>query len=226
MATHTPDSPLNRLRPRRQTLVWGALLVNTELLVLLAYAVLGNSTLNSAADVRYWLYPFVWLNVSLWALVRTSFADATARQRRLAAVLAVGYFAVLAYTGGLIGGGGHGQTGLRVAWLSVPPGWGPAVSYTGAGVSLVLVPYRVAGYLTLAYLVYATVLDAAGSAVTGVLGLLSCVSCSWPVLASVVTGIAGSGTGIATAVTSGSYGISTVVFVATVALLVWRPFGD
>ena len=72
---------------------------------------------------------------------------------------------------------------------------------------------------------YATVLDAARSAVTGVLGLLSCVSCSWPVLASLATGVAGGGSGLAAAVSTGSYGLSTVVFVATVALLYWRPFG-
>ena len=80
------------------------------------------------------------------------------------------------------------------------------------------------GYLALAWLVYATVIDAAGSAVTGVLGLLSCVSCSWPILASLLTGIGGGGA-LAAAAQSQSYELSTVVFVVTVALLYWRPFG-
>jgi len=56
------------------------------------------------------------------------------------------------------------------------------------------------------------------------LGLLSCVSCTWPVLASLVGGVAG-GTGLAAAVTTQSYGLSTVVFCVTVGLLYWRPFG-
>jgi hypothetical protein len=73
--------------------------------------------------------------------------------------------------------------------------------------------------------VYATVLDAAGSAVTGVLGLLSCVSCSWPVLTSIATGLVGGSSGVAAAVSNGSYGLSTLVFVVTVGLLYWRPFG-
>jgi hypothetical protein len=115
---------------------------------------------------------------------------------------------------------------VRVVSGTVPPGWGPAVTYAGSGLTLTLVPFRVVGYLALAYLVYATVLDAARSAVTGALGLLSCVSCSWPVLASLASGVAGSGSGIAAAVTTGSYGLSTLVFVVTVTLLVWRPFGS
>jgi cytochrome c biogenesis protein CcdA len=61
--------------------------------------------------------------------------------------------------------------------------------------------------------------------VTGILGLLSCVSCSWPILATLVTGVAGSGTAIAGAAYAQSYGLSTVVFVVTVGLLYWRPFG-
>jgi len=224
MATVDTTALVDRLRPRRETVLWGALLVNTEIILLLAYAVLGSSELVSARGLRLWVYPFVWINASVWAVARTDLASASDRNRALAAALAVGYFGVLAYTGGLVGPG-HDSLGLDVALASLPPGWSPAVTYNGMGLSLVLIPYKLIGYATLAYLVYATVLDAAGSAVTGVLGLLSCVSCSWPVLASVATGVVGSGSGIAAAVSAGSYGISTVVFVATVALLVWRPFG-
>jgi len=90
---------------------------------------------------------------------------------------------------------------------------------------MVVIPYKLIGYLALTYLVYVTLLDAAGSAVGGVLGLLSCVSCTWPVLATIVTGVAGSGTALAGAVYAQSYDLSTVVFVVTVGLLYWRPFG-
>ncbi|QLH82577.1 DUF7546 family protein [Halosimplex pelagicum] len=223
MATVDTTAVAEKFRPDRGTLLWGALIVNTEVILLLAYAALGSADLLSARGLRLWVYPFVWINASIWAVARTDIAPSSTRQKRLAAALAVGYFGVLAYTGGLVGPG-HGSLGLDVALTSLPPGWAPAVTYNGMGVSLVLIPYKLIGYATLAYLVYATVLDAAGSAVTGVLGLLSCVSCSWPVLASIATGVVGSGSGIAAAVSAGSYGISTVVFVATVALLVWRPF--
>lgn len=224
MSTIDTTAVRDRLRPRRETVLWGALILNTELLLLLGYAALGTSTLLSARGVRLWVYPFVWINVSLWAVARTTPAATSTRNGRIAAALAVGYFAVLAYAGGLVGPG-QGSLGPSLALTSLPPGWAPAVTYTGFGLSVVLIPYKLIGYATLAYLVYATVIDAAGSAVTGVLGLLSCVSCSWPVLASIATGVVGSGTGVAAAVSQGSYGISTAVFVMTVALLYWRPFG-
>ncbi|WP_459192554.1 DUF7546 family protein [Halosimplex sp. J119] len=222
MSTIDTDALADRLRPRRETLLWGALLVNTEALLLLAYAAFGGQSLLSVGGLRLWIYPFVWFNVSLWAISRTDPASTSVRNRRIAAALAVGYFGILAYTGGLVGPG-HGPTTARISW-GLPPGWSPALLFNGGGLSVTLIPYKLVGYATLAYLVYATILDAAKSAVTGVIGLLSCVSCSWPVIASIATGIAGSGSGVAAAVADGSYGISTAVFVATVALLVWRPF--
>jgi hypothetical protein len=53
--------------------------------------------------------------------------------------------------------------------------------------------------------------------------LVSCVSCTLPVLAALVSGVAG---GSVTAVATGfSYDLSTLVFVASVGLLYWRPLG-
>lgn len=215
------------LRPRRETLRWGAVLVGAELLLVGIYLSLADVTPTA---LRYYAYPFVWINVAVWAVVRTTRAPAGTRQRRIAGALAVGYFAVLAYAGGLVGTGHalHGHThamGFRLIVESVPPGWGPALLYNGAWVKLTLLPFKVVGYVALAYLVYATVIDAAGSALGGLLGLLSCVSCTWPVLASVVSGLLGSTTAIAGAIYAGSYDLSTAVFVLTVALLYWRPFG-
>ncbi|MFB6087707.1 MAG: hypothetical protein ABEJ85_04230 [Haloarculaceae archaeon] len=224
MSTHRQRPALARFRPRKETLVWGALLVNTELVLLLAYTMLGNSRLLGLRGVIMWLFPFVWINVGIWAVVRTDPAPASARQRRLAALLAAGYFVVLAYTGGMIGPT-HRTLAPRVVWTTIPPGWAPTVTYSGVGLSLTLIPYKVVGYAALAYLVYATILDAAGAAVSGVLGLVSCVSCSWPVLASILTGALGSGSALAAAVYDWSYLVSTAVFVVTVALLYWRPFG-
>ena len=94
MATNNRDLSLTRFRPRRDTLLWGSLLVTAELGVLAAYSLLGSSSLVSPAGVRFWLYPFVWINVGLWAVVRTVPAGfgASGRQRLLAGTLAAGYF--------------------------------------------------------------------------------------------------------------------------------------
>ncbi|MFC7080732.1 DUF7546 family protein [Halorussus caseinilyticus] len=84
-------------------------------------------------------------------------------------------------------------------------------------------PYKLVGYVALAYLVYDTVLDTAGSAVSGVLGLVSCVSCTWPVIATLAAGVTGSGTAVAAAASEWSYTLGTVAFLLTVGLLRWRP---
>jgi hypothetical protein len=215
------SSRLARFRPARGTLLWGALLVNAELLALLLYLAQPDVT---ATAIRYYVYPFIWINVGLWALARVDPPTATRRRRLITGALAVGYFLVLAYAGGLVGRGlGAMATGFRIAML--PPGTGPALVYGGEAIRLALFPYKVIGYVALAVLVYATVLDVARSAIGGVLGLFSCVSCTWPVLASVVSGVAGGSSAVASAALSGSYGISTLIFVVTVGLLYWRPFG-
>lgn len=216
---------LNRFDIRRETVLWGLLVLNIELFALGLYWLVSSAQLTSAGGLRYWVYPFVWINVGVWAVLRTDPAPTGTRQRRLAAAVAVGYFVLLGYFGGLFGLATPGPSSFRIAALSIPPGWGPAVLYNGSVVAVTLLPFKAVGYAALAYLVYATVIDAAGSAVTGLLGLLSCVSCTWPILASVVTGVAGSGTALAGAVYAQSYGLSTVVFVVTVGLLYWRPFG-
>ena len=216
--TEAPGFDADRLRPSRDALLWAGLLVNTELILTFAYLLLADVTVT---QWRYFVYPFVWLNVSAWALVRTDPDARSTRDRSVAAAIAVGYFVLLAYVGGLLAPGGQHALGWRVAWL--PPGWGPALLYTGSAVELSLMPYKVVGYLTLAYLVYDTVLDAAGSAVSGLLGLVSCVSCTWPVVASLAAGVAGSGTAVAAAASEWSYALGTVAFVVTVALLRWRP---
>jgi hypothetical protein len=224
------DFDLNRFRPDREALLWAGLVVNLEIILTLTYLLLADVTIT---EWRYLLYPFVWLNVSAWALVQTTPVARSMRTRYLAGAIGLAYFFLLAYVGGLVsqgvgfhhaGGGAaadHHALGWRLAWL--PPGWGPAVFYSGMTVQLTLMPYKVVGYATLAYLVYATVLDAAGSAISGVLGLVSCVSCTWPVLASLAGAIAGSGTAVAAAANEWSYALGTGAFVLTVALLRWRP---
>jgi hypothetical protein len=226
MSTNTSTADLlARFQPRKETLLWGVLVVNLELALLAMYVVVGGGELIRPAAIRYWLYPFVWINVGAWAILRTTPAPTGDRQRWTALAIAGGYLLVLSYFGGVVGPANPGPAGIDLRLFSIPPGWGPAILYNGAFLSVVLLPYKVLGYAALTYLVYATVIDAAGSAVSGLLGLLSCVSCSWPILATLVTGVAGSGTALAGAAYSQSYGLSTLVFVVTVALLYWRPFG-
>lgn len=206
--------------PEPRTLVAILVLVNLEALALALYYLQPDVTLT---DPRYAIYGVLWVNVGLWVLVRTDVPDAGRRTRRRALAVAAGYLALLAVTGGLLGRGVPPQyaDGLSVVWL--PPGWGPAVVYQGTLLKAVLEPAKVLGYLALSYLVYATVVDAAGAAVSGLLGLLSCVSCSWPILASVSTSLLGGGSAIAAAALTYSYDLSTAVFLLTVGLLAWRP---
>lgn len=225
----SPFADLGRFRPDRDAVLRAGLLVNSEILLTVSYLLLADVTVT---EWRYLVYPFVWINVSVWALVRTTPVADSARARYVGGGLAVAYFLLLAYVGGMVSqgvglqaadgaAGGQPVPGWRLAWL--PPGWGPALLYSGPNVRLALMPYKVVGYATLAYLVYATVLDAAGSAVSGVLGLVSCVSCTWPVLASVAAAIAGGGTAVAAAASEWSYALGTGAFVLTVGLLRWRP---
>lgn len=207
------------LRPDRRTLLWGALLVNTEALLVLGYVAAVGVTVRRPL---FYVYPFVWLNVSLWAVVRTVRPPAGRGERWVAVAVAAGYFAVLAYAGGLVGPGGR-NVGLRVALTSLPPGWTPAVLYEGALVKVSVFPFKLVGYAVLSYLAYVTVLDAASGLVGGLVGLFSCVGCTLPVVAGVVGGLVGGSTALAATAYGQSYALSTVAFVLAVALLYWRP---
>lgn len=211
-------------RPRRETVVWGLVLVNVQLLFLLSYSsVTGRSLFDP-----FLYYPLVWIDVGLWALLRTKPPDASARTRRLAAGLAVAYVLLLAFVANVIGPGevlgGNPAIGFSTRLFNVPPGWAPALLYNGPYLHLSLRPPYVVGFLALGYLVYATILEARGVASLGLLGVLSCLSCTLPVLAA--------GLALATGVSTGSLvaasapyllPASTALYVLTVALLYWRP---
>lgn len=206
-----------RLRPAKRTLLYGALLVNGELALVLLYFALSSSV---PTDPVFLAYPFVWINVAVWGVSRVDVPDAPRRQRWLAYGVAVGYFLLLGGVGGLYMFHGAGL-GARVSWLS--PGWGPTLVYSGSSLTVSLFPFKVAGFAALAYLVAVTVLDAARTGVAGLLGLFSCVSCTWPVAATVATGVFGSASALATVSQNQPYALSTAVFVSSVLLLVWRP---
>jgi hypothetical protein len=219
MSARIDTDRLAAFAPRRETLFWGTLLVSAEAAALAAYLSIADVT---AIAVLPYLYPFVWLNASFWALARVDFPAASGRRRLLAVSVGVAYFLVLALVGGLLRLDGMGA-GARIAWL--PPGWGPALLYSGTSLTVIGMPYKVVGYATLAYLVAVTVADAAGSgsALRGVVGLFSCVSCTWPVLATVLTTLFGGASAAAAVATNQPYGLSTVIFLSAIGLLVWRP---
>ena len=210
-----------RVRPDGETLAWLALVLTTEFLLVVGYVFVFDVIVR---DWTLFVVPFVWLNVAGWAVYHTRPAPASAGKRRVAAAVAGGYFLLLAYFGGVIAFGGHDHAGaLTVGLFNLPPGWSPSVIYTGQLVHLVVLPYKVLGYVALAYLVYATALDAAGALVGGLVGIFSCVSCSFPLIAGILTGVVGGGSALAAATAQSSYLISTVVFVVTVGLLYWQP---
>ena len=202
--------------PRRTAGLAGGLLA-VELALLGAYLALTDW---SVLAPRYLLYPMVWVTVGVLAVARTAPVDAAVRSRLAAGTLAVGYLLALLWVDGSVSLHGTG-TGFRLAWL--PPGWGPAVLYGGASLSLALFPYRLVGYAALAYLLYATAATASRAALGGLVGLVSCVSCTLPVVAALLSSAVGGSAAVAAAATAWSYDLSTVVFLLAVALLYWRP---
>jgi hypothetical protein len=214
-------------RPSRGAVLRGALVANSLALAALVYVV---ATPAGLAPARYTLYGLLWVAVGVVVLGRERRLprEATRRSRQVALGVAAAYLAALALAGGVVVPGGV-PGAVADGWFvrTLPPGWGPALVYGGESVALVLMPARVVGYLALAALVRGTVLDAAGGGLRdglpGLLALFSCVSCTWPVLAGLAAAVFGTGSAVAAATAGLSYDLSTLVFVATVGLLYWRP---
>lgn len=197
--------------------------------VALEAALLAGYFLATPATVtvpRYVVYPFVWINAAVVAVARTDPPRAPFRRSAVAAVVAAAYFLLVANWAGLVGltGAGHhaveGLLGLHVGAGS--PGW-ERVRLVTRTVYVSFVPFRVIGYFGLAYLVYVTVLDATTAVVSGALGLFSCLSCSFPILASLVAAVWGGSLALGSTVSAYSLDLSTLAFLASVALLYWRP---
>jgi hypothetical protein len=232
MVTPTLDRDLlANVRPDRETLVVIGLLVNSQLAIMLGYLLVSDAIIT---EPRYLIYPWLWINATVLAVWKTEPPQASTATRRLGVVLAGGYFLLLAVAAGIVGptggflatltgtaGPATGATGLSLHWL--PPGTGPALVFQGTVLRAALFPYEVLGYAGLAYLVYAGVLETAGSTLSGVIGLFSCVSCAWPVVGGAVAAIFGSGSAIAVAASTWPQDISTIVFLSAVIFLYWRP---
>lgn len=199
----------------------GALVVLTEGLLLLTYATQPNTRVTNPWPM---VYPLVWIDVSVLVLARLwtePSVNAGTRRRWLAGLLSIGYLLVLGHFGGLYGWFGVGR-GLTLDF-QLPPGASPALLYDGSPLVLVLQPYKVLGYVTLTALVYRTILNAAGSAVSGVIGLFSCVSCSFPIIALVATTLFGGASAVAAVALTHDYLLSTAIFLTSVGLLYWQP---
>jgi len=213
-----PGTGLSIPLPTGRRLYWG-LFLNSLLLALGLYVLVTPADLGSLRLVGYGL---IWLTVSAWVLATTEPDPSSPSTRRRARVVAAGYFGLLLFAGGVVGAGiGEAATGFRIAWL--PFGFGPAALYSGAVVTINLIPIYLVGYGALAYLVYDTVIEASGSAAAGLLGLFSCVSCSWPIIVSLASAVTGGSSILVASALQVSYGLSTAVFVLTAALLYWRP---
>ncbi|PSQ59540.1 MAG: hypothetical protein BRD23_04260 [Halobacteriales archaeon SW_9_67_25] len=198
-----------------------AVVVAVELVVLGAYLLVAG---DQVLRLRYALYPFVWINAGAWAVLHTTVPSSSRRHRAIAAAVAGAYLLVLLYLAGLVGtvpaGYTDGLVDLTAALAS--PGW-ERITLAGAGLHVTLVPFRVVGYLALSYLVYVTVLDAAGAVLSGALGLFSCVSCVFPVFVSLSSGVFGGSSAVVGTIMSYSTDLSTVVFLVALGLLYYRP---
>ncbi|AAV45127.1 hypothetical protein BDK61_3136 [Haloarcula quadrata] len=210
----TTTATLRDAIPDTRSLVTWAAVLNAEFILILGYVV---NTAQPATDPFLLVFPFIWLNIAGLVALRVR-PELPSRRRTIGSVvIALGYLLVLGYVGGVYGTGGQG-TGLRLV-TQAPPGFSPTVVFSGATLSVVLIPWKVAGYLALSYLVFVTAVDASGGAVGGIVGLFSCVSCVLPILASILGGFVGVGATLSQAALSQSYGLSTVVFVTSVGLL-------
>lgn len=200
-----------------------AALLTFEALAIAGYYLLVPGEVGS---VRYVVYPFVWINVGLLAVAYVD--PPTGGPRRLAAAISGGYFLLLAYLTGLIGIylGGHGDhahshiDGWTVSMTA--PGWGPRIAYMNPDVfHIAFIPYRVIGFLALSYLLYVAIREMTASATSGIVGLASCLGCSFPLVTAAAA--AAGGAGFASLVSTYSVDLSTLLFVSAVGLLVWRP---
>ncbi|MCL9813077.1 DUF7546 family protein [Natranaeroarchaeum aerophilus] len=186
-------------------------------LLLEVAAVLAYVRATGATDVPAWqyAYPLIWINLTLIA-VAVAWRRSPPLSGSLAAIAGT-YFLVLAWIGGIVSLGGSGG-GLTVHTL--PPGWGPMIAYESSLLTLSLVPFRVVGYLGLTYLVYVALGRSLGAGTVGLVGLLSCVTCTGSVLALVVGALGGGSVATMGTVDSAAE-LSLLVFALSIVALLW-----
>ncbi|WP_248895708.1 DUF2165 domain-containing protein [Haloplanus halobius] len=211
--------PLTRLRRRLATetaaIRWWCLVLAAEIAVVTAYLATTDVVVT---EPRYVVYPFVWINVGVWAMLRTDTPSVDRRQRTVAVAIAGAYLGLLFWAGGVLLVGLDPLPGGAVSSIHWNvPGWGPAVVYGTPHLRLSLVPFKVVGYVAMTYLVYARLLDATRAVLSGALGLVSCVGCTF----SIILPLLGATTLFGSTLTGLAWDLSTLVFLLTVALLYW-----
>jgi len=208
----------------RQDLLYGALLVNTELLLVAMHALFGGTNATSWQGIFQYIYPLVWINAGLLVIVKTTPPPVPTKARRKAIAVGAVYFLILAAIGGIIRPGSPGiESYVQFNLLYLPPGWNPMLAYFSPLVSVTLIPYKLVGYWALAYLVYVMVLDTAGLSWGTLTGLFSCVSCVMGILVPTLSSVLGGTGAVVGQLVPESYGASTVVYLVSLALLYWRP---
>lgn len=204
--------PYGDIELDERTAFSAALVVAAETAVVWAYVTVTGATIT---EPRYILYSWLWIDAGLLAVATVDPSPDTARHRLLGVGVAAAYFLLVMSVPGNIAFApdGSGITGFRLGWAI--PAWGPILAYNSSLIRFYLLPFELVGYAALAYLVYATVLDTARAVLPGLLGLVTCVGCTVPVLA--LFGILGGATGsIAAAAYHWSYDVGTLVYLVTV----------
>lgn len=222
-------SPLPAPKPWMASLDlnWGDLRPWIAVFTIEVYAVLAYFELTAATpteQLRYLLYPLVWMTVAVWAMLAVDLEAETRLQAALGSSIGLVYFLGVLWIPGNIGFGAPGsEFVLRVEMYS--PGWGPLLVVTGPWLRLFLVPFEVLGYAGLAYLLTANVLKLSRETLSGALGLVTCVGCTVPVLVPVMGLLGGPATSLTTTAYAYSYDIGTVLYVLTVGLLYYGGRG-
>ena len=195
---------------------WWCLVVAGEVALVTAYLA---TTGTVVTEPRYVVYPFVWINVGVWAMRRVDVPSVDGRHRAIATAVAGAYLLLLSWTGGIlllgVSGPLPGGAVSSIHWNV--PGWGPTVVYGTPRLRLSVIPFKLVGYVAMTYLVYVRLLDATRAVLSGVLGLVSCVGCTFSILLPLL----GATTLFGSTLTGLSWDLSTLVFVLTVALLYW-----
>lgn len=213
-------SPLSRARrllaSETGAIRWWFLVVAVELALVTAYLAVSDVTV---LEPRYVVYPFVWINAGVWAVVRTETPGVDRRQWSVAVALSGGYLLLLLVAGGTLqlglSGPLPGGAVASVHWNI--PGLGPILVYGTPRVRLSIIPFKLIGYVAMTYLVYARLLDATRAVLSGVLGLFSCVGCTFSLLLPLL----GATTLFGSTLTGLAWDLSTVVLLLTVASLYW-----
>jgi len=193
--------------------VW-TLFVAVQIAAITAYFALTDSV---ALTPHHALIPVVWITIGAWAVVNTPLPEELPSYAPVVGAVSGIYFVVLLYLGGMVGFTTSPGSSLIVAEAS--PGWGPIFGYTTDVFYIRVVPFQAVGYAVLSYLVFVALTDTATSLVGAAVGMVSCVGCTWPIIAGILSVVGAGGVGATSAIPSVSYELSTVVFAVAVLVL-------